>query len=189
MGKVLKGPSLFIYPTPALLIGANVDGKPNFLTAGAVGIANGEPPMISVAIRSRRYTHRGIIQNQNFSVNVPSVDLVKETDYCGIVSGTRVDKVEKCKFKVFYGKLGTAPLIEQCPINLECKVVHVLKLDSHSLIIGRVEETYISDECLTNGEPDIDKIRPMIYTVEPDCRYVACGKTIGTAFSIGRELS
>ena len=63
-----------------------------------------EPPTISVAIRHGRYTLKGIRQNMTFSVNVPSVDLVKETDYCGLVSGSKVNKVEACQFNVFYGK-------------------------------------------------------------------------------------
>ncbi len=188
MGKVLMGPSTFIYPMPALLIGTNVDDKPNFMTAAWGGIANGEPPMISVGIRPGRYTHRGISQNMTFSVNIASVDLVKETDYCGIVSGAKVNKAAACRFKVFYGKLGNAPLIEQCPINLECKVVHILKLDSHSLVIGRVEETHISESCLTDGKPDVNKIKPIIYTTRPAAEYRAFGEVIGAAYRIGLEF-
>ncbi len=126
MSKIPMGPTTWVYPMPALLIGANVDGKPNFMVVAWGGIANGEPPMISVAIRPSRYTHRGISQNLTFSVNIPSVELVRETDYCGSTSGAKINKVEACQFSVFYGKLGNAPLIEQCPINLECKVVHIL---------------------------------------------------------------
>ncbi|MFC1921177.1 hypothetical protein ACFLYQ_05585, partial [Chloroflexota bacterium] len=59
---------------------------------------------------------KGIKQNMTFSVNVPSADLVKETDYCGIESGSKADKVAVCKFDVFYGKLETAPMVEQCPV-------------------------------------------------------------------------
>lgn len=80
MGKALMGPQTLVYPMPALLVGANVDGKPNFMVVAWGGIANGEPPMISVAIRHQRYTLKGIRQNMTFSVNIPSVDLVKETD-------------------------------------------------------------------------------------------------------------
>ena len=144
MGKTLMGPQTLIYPMPVLIIGANVDGKPNFMTLAWGGIANGEPPMISVAIRHQRYTLKGIRQNLTFSVNIPSTNLVKETDYCGSISGSKVNKVEACQFNVFYGKLDNAPLIEQCPINLECRVVHILDLGSHSLIVGRIEETHIS---------------------------------------------
>jgi len=188
MDKILMGPQTLIYPMPALLVGANVDDKPNFMAVGWCGIANAEPPMISVAIRPHRYTHRGIRQNLTFSVNVPSTDMVRETDYCGLTSGSKVNKVEACRFRVFYGKLDNAPLIEQCPINLECKVMHILDLGSHSLIVGRIEETHISESCLTGGKPDVSKIKPLIYITAPAHQYQALGEVIAKAFSIGEEL-
>ena len=188
MGKVLMGPQTLIYPMPVLLIGANVEGKPNFMVAAWGGIANGEPPMISVAIRHTRYTDRGVRQNLAFSVNVPSVDMVKEADYCGLTRGSEVNKVETCRFKVFYGKLGNAPLIEQCPVNLECKVVHILDLGSHSLFIGRIEETHVSEDCLTDGEADVNKIKPFAYAKSPASQYQALGEVIAKAFSAGKEL-
>ena len=92
MSKTTFGPQTLLYPMPALLIGANVDGKPNFMTAAWAGIANSEPPMISVAIRHVRHTLKGVKQNMTFSVNIPSTDMVAETDYCGITPGTKADK-------------------------------------------------------------------------------------------------
>lgn len=150
---------------PALspMIGANCDGKPNFMTHAWRGcLSSGD--IVALSMDRRRYTHKGITQNMTFSINVPSVDLAKEAEYCGSVSGARHNKIEVCKFEVFYGKLGTAPLIEQCPLNLECRVIHVLAQSvMRSLIIGRVEETYISDDCLTNGKPDLNKIKALYY--------------------------
>ena len=188
MGKVTLGPQTLIYPMPATLVGANVNNKPNFMAVAWCGIVNSEPPMISVAIRPSRYTLKGIRDKLTFSVNIPSRDLVRETDYCGIASGSKVNKVEVCRFKVFYGKLNDAPLIEQCPINLECKVVHILDLGSHSLIVGRIEETYISENCLTDGKPDVNKIEPFVYTRTPSQQYQAFGEVIAKAHSIGAEL-
>jgi len=188
MGKVTLGPQPFIYPMPVLLIGAKVDDKPNFMTAAWGGIANGAPPMVSVAIRPRRYTHRGIRQNWAFSINIPSVDMVKEADFCGITSGSRVDKVDACKFDVFYGKLDSVPLIEQCPVNLECKVVQMLDLGSHSLVVGQVEEIHVSEDCLTDGQPDVRKVKPFIFTTVPDQNYRAFGDVLAKAFNIGKEI-
>ena len=188
MGKMLMGPRTLIYPLPVVLVGANVDDKPNFLAIAWCGIVNSEPPMVSVALQHHRYTHRGITQNLTFSVNVPSVDLVRETDYCGLVSGAKVNKVEVCKFKVFYGKLGSAPLIEQCPINLECKVAHILDLGSHSLFIGKIEETHVSEDCLTDDKPDVNKIKPFAFITQPARQYQAMGEVVAEAFSAGREL-
>jgi len=188
MKKLNLGPQTLLYPMPACLIGANVDGRSNFMTAAWCGIANSNPPMLSVALQHHRHTLKGIRQNNAFSVNVPSEDLVKETDYCGIVSGSKDDKTATCKFTVFYGKLETAPLIEQCPVNLECKVMHVLNLGSHALIIGLIEETHVSAHCMTDGEPDGRKVKPIIYGRAADKSYFKLGEVLAPAFSIGKEL-
>jgi flavin reductase (DIM6/NTAB) family NADH-FMN oxidoreductase RutF len=173
---------------PALLVGANVNKKPNFMAVAWGGIACSEPPMISIGIRHSRYTLEGIRQNWTFSINVPSADLVKEVDYCGMKSGHKVDKVGVCKFKVFYGKLSSAPMIDQCPVNLECQVVHILDLGSHALIVGRIEGTHISENCFTDGHPDISKINPLIFAPSTDHHYRLIGEFAGRAFSVGAEL-
>ena len=188
MNKTQLGPRTLLYPMPVLVVGSNVNGKANFMVAAWCGIANGEPPMVSVAIRPKRYTLIGINQNNTFSINIPSTDLIKEADYCGIVSGSDVDKVDICKFKIFYGKLKSAPLIEQFPVNLECKVEHSLNLGSHWLVIGKVEETYLSSDCLTNGNPDVNKIKPATFITQPAGEYRYLGEHLAKAHSIGREL-
>jgi flavin reductase (DIM6/NTAB) family NADH-FMN oxidoreductase RutF len=188
MSKATLGPRTLIYPTPALLIGAAISGKSNFMTAAWCGVVNSNPPMISVSLQHHRDTLKGVKENNTFSLNIPSVDMVKETDYCGIVSGAKTDKVADCKFNVFYGKLKTAPMIEQCPVSLECKVVQILNLGSHEMVIGQVEETYITDSCLTSGEPDVDKMKPLLWVMGPKSEYREFGKRVGAGFSIGRTI-
>jgi flavin reductase (DIM6/NTAB) family NADH-FMN oxidoreductase RutF len=78
-------------------------------------------------------------------------------------------------------------MIEQCPINLECSVVHTLDLGSHSLFVGRIEETYIAEDCLTDGKPDVNKVKPFIYTTGQEW-YHPLGKMMAKAFSVGREI-
>lgn len=187
MAKKQMGPQTLVYPMPVFLVGANVNDKPNFLTATWGGIANSEPPMLTVALRHQRHTLKGIKQNMTFSINIPSVDMAKEADYCGIASGSKVDKANVCHFTVFYGKLATAPLIEQCPVNLECTVVHMLNLGSHSLIVGRIEETHVSESCLTDGRPDVSKIRPLTWITAPASEYRDLGKVVAK-LGIGKEL-
>jgi flavin reductase (DIM6/NTAB) family NADH-FMN oxidoreductase RutF len=188
MDKITLGPKALCYPEPVFLVGANVNGKPNFLAVAWGGIANRTPLMMSVAIRHDRYTMTGIEQNMTFSANIPSLEMVSETDYCGIVSGSKVDKTTACGFEVYYGKLDTAPLIKQCPVNLECRVAHLLKLDSHTLVIGKVIETYVAADCLTDNKPDIAKIKPFIYTSGPTSSYYAVGDFIARAFSAGNII-
>jgi flavin reductase (DIM6/NTAB) family NADH-FMN oxidoreductase RutF len=188
MKKLTFGPQTIDYPLPVFLLGASVQGKPNFMTVAWGNIANSEPPMFGVAIRHTHYTCHGIQENRTFSVNLPSTHLVKEADYCGIVSGANENKVVACNFRIFYGKLETAPLIEECPVNVECEVVHELKLGSHILFIARIEETHFSDECLTDGHPDIHKIKPIVYNRSGIKTYHRVGEMLAPAFSIGRQV-
>ncbi|MFA4974516.1 MAG: flavin reductase family protein [bacterium] len=173
---------------PVFLIGANVDGRANFMTAAWSGVGCAEPLMLTVPIRHARYTLKGIDENGTLSFCIPPIDLVKETDFCGIASGAKVDKVKACGFKVFYGKTGTAPLIEQCPINIECSVHEKLDLGSHVLVIGKVEEIYAAESCMAEGKPDIDKMSAFIYTATPAREYRTIGKGIARAFSVGKEI-
>ena len=188
MPKVAIGARALLYTLPAVLVGANVDGKPNFSTYAWCGIVNGRPPMISVAFQLHRHTLKGVKQNGTFSVNIPSIQLVEETDYCGLVSGRDTDKVADCKFNIFYGKLFNAPLISECPINIECNALHILNLGSHEMVVGQIEEIHVTDSCLTNGEPDVNKIQPFLWVTRPTNQYWTFGKPVGDAFSIGRKL-
>ncbi len=185
MSKTKIPPQPLLYPYPAVLVGATVAGKPNFMTAAWCGVACSEPPMISVAIRPSRYTYQGVRENMTFSINIASAALVRETDYCGTKRGSEVDKVKDCGFNLFYGKTETAPLIEQCPVNLDCRVVHILELGSHALIVGRVEEAFVSDDCLTDGRPDAEKIKPFAFVAG---QYRAIGDIVARGFAAGQQL-
>lgn len=184
MKKVKLGPKPLLYPMPPVLVGAVVNKKPNYMTCSWCGLAGYRPPTITLALRDVRYTMRGIRENGTFSVNIPSSKMVKETDFCGIYSGKKRDKSQI--FKTFYGELKTAPLIEECPLNLECKSVHYLNTGSHILIIGEIVEIYINDNCLTDGKADPIKIDPLIYLTTA-MRYHRLGEFLGPAFRIGRE--
>ncbi len=184
MEKIKYGPESLIYPMPAVLIGAVVNNKPNFITIAWSGTVCSKPSMISVGIRPERYTLKGIMEHKVFSLNVPSVDNVKEVDYCGINSGNKTDKSEI--FEVFYGENKNIPLIEEFPINMECRLVHTIELGTHILIIGEVIETHVSKDCIADDIIEAVKINPIIYSTK-ERNYYAIGKKIGKAWSIGKE--
>lgn len=189
MSKREFGPQPWIFPNPTVLIGTLFDGKSNFAPFAWCGIVGGEPPTLSVGIRHQRHTLKGILQNRTFSVNVPSIDLLEETDYCGTVSGAQADKAKDCGFKVFYGTLNTAPLIEQCPVNLECEVLHMLNIGAHMLVIGQIVQSHVSEDCLTEDQPDIMKIRPFVYSrALTTRRYNALGEILGQPYEVGKKM-
>jgi flavin reductase (DIM6/NTAB) family NADH-FMN oxidoreductase RutF len=146
---------------------------------------NGKPPILALGLNQRHYTPVGIQEAQTFSVNIPSVDLVAETDYCGLVSGRAADK--SGVFELFYGELETAPMIKTCPVCMECRLWDVVTLPTHYLVLGEVVAVYSDPACLTDGKPDIRKLKPFVLTM-PDNRYWAVGEQIGRAWSVGKEL-
>jgi len=174
-----------LFPHSVVLVGADVDGQPDFVTVAWVTVACGTPPWIAIALNHVRHSLKGIKQNMAFSVNIPGKAMVKETDYCGMATGARTDKAQDCNFNVFYGEVASAPFIEQCPVNIGCNAEHIIKLGSHYLIAGLVKEVLASDECLTEGKPDISKVKPFVFVPG---KYYAIGEAFAKAFSVGKEI-
>lgn len=182
MEKVSIGPRPYMTTMPAVLVGANVEGRPNYMTVAWTGIASMDPPMIAIAINKMRWTEKGIVENGTFSVNIPSAKFSVETDHCGIVSGNKVDK--SGIFETFYGKLKTAPLIREFPVNIECQLRHTLELGSHHLHVGEIIDVHVAEDCLTSGVPDTRKIDPLVYS---NGEYFHIGEAISKAFSVGKN--
>ena len=180
--KKQLGPANCLYPSLTVLAGANVNGKPNFLTIAHVGIMTlGE---ISLGINKSHYTNSGIKENKTFSVNIPSQDLVRETDYCGIMTGKNTDKASL--FEVFYGELKTAPMIQGCPVNMECELVRTVDFPSHDVFVGRVMASYCDENVLTGGALDLSKVRPLLFDMATK-QYFALGAPVAKCWSIGKE--
>jgi flavin reductase (DIM6/NTAB) family NADH-FMN oxidoreductase RutF len=182
MAKVTVGPMPYMSVMPTVLVGANVTGMPNYMTAAWATVACLAPPMVCVALNKERYTVKGIEENRTFSLNVPSAGQVVETDHCGLVSGTKTDK--SGVFHSSYGKLKTAPLADECPVNIECRLFTAVDCGSHRLYIGEIVEIHADTACLTDGKPDIAKIKPIVYA---QAAYFGVGKEIEKAFSAGKK--
>ena len=109
-----------------------------------------------------------------------------KVDFCGIYSGKSEDKSRL--FKIFYGSIKTAPLIEECPINFECELIQSIELGSHTLFIGQIMETHVSDHCFENNRIVTETVDPLIF-VGPTRQYHRLGKTVAQAFHVGRKES
>jgi len=182
MEKIKVGTDFSGYPVPTVLVGAEVKGQANFMAVGWVTRVNMKPPMIAVGLNMDHYTPKGIEESGSFSVNVPGPDLLEKTDYCGIVSGRDVDK--SSLFSVFYGDLGNAPMIQECPLCIECRLLEVYRLPSNGLFVGEVVAVYTEERYLTDGQPDIRKMKPFVLT-SPDAYYCSVGERLGKAWNVG----
>ena len=162
-------------PLPIVLVGAMVKKQPNFLVIGYISPFNfGKHVFFS--LYKKRYTSIGIHENQTFSVNIPSIDLLKETNICGSKSGRNIDK--SALFDVFYGELKTVPMIKQCPITIECKVSEILDYDPNEGIIGKVVNSYVNENCLVDDKLDMRKVHPIIWATGGDFNYYYLGDRI-----------
>lgn len=188
MKKTKIDPMPLLFPHPTVIVGAEVDGKPDIATVAWSTIACGTPPWMAIALNRVRHSFKGVRQNMTFSVNIPGTGQFKETDYCGIATGSRDDKLKDCNWSVFYGDVKGAPYIEQCSVNIGCTAEHILKLGSHYLIAGPIKEIYVSDDCMKDSKPDVEKIDPIIYMTYPAGTYHKVGDYLGKAFSVGKEI-
>ena len=180
------GPVNALYPMPTTLVGATVNGKPNFLAIAHVGILNhGTPQYLSIGLAKFHYSNAGIHENKTFSICLPSENLMAETDYCGIMTGKKTDK--GALFDIFYGEVETAPMIRQCPVNMELRLHDVLDFQTHDVFIGELVQTYADDSVMTDGNIDIARLRPLIFDMASK-KYWALGQPLGNCWNIGKSL-
>jgi len=182
MSKITIEKNLFCLPWTQTLLGTHVNGKVNFMALDWLTRVNYQPAMLGICVNRGHASNAAIRQTGEFSVNIPTVDMVAVTDYCGIVSGNKEDKSKL--FEVFYGELRSAPLITACPLNIECKLVQTVDLPTNTLFVGEIRNIYSEEKYLENGKPDVKKVRPFLLTM-PDNRFWSVGEQVGTAWKDG----
>jgi flavin reductase (DIM6/NTAB) family NADH-FMN oxidoreductase RutF len=183
MGKIETSLDAICYPKPISIVGAMVNGKPNYLTVAYVSMVNRQPQYIGVGLNKVHYTNAGVKESGTFSVNFPSRAAVEVTDYLGLVSGRKYDK--STKVETFFGKLKTAPMIKECPHNLECRLIQTIDLPGNEFFIGEVVAAYTDEQCLTNGVPDIKKVDPIMLAGP---QYLGTGDYVAKAWDVGKKL-
>jgi len=161
MGKKSLKPTSAVLLTPVILVTCQEEGKnPNIITLAWVGVASSDPPMISIAIRPERHSHGIIKKTGEFVANLPTTAILKEMDFCGIASGSKVDKFSLTKLTPLPAEKLKAPLIKECPVNLECQVKQVIPLGSHDLFLGEVVAAHMDEEIRSEkGRMDMRKAR------------------------------
>jgi flavin reductase (DIM6/NTAB) family NADH-FMN oxidoreductase RutF len=172
-------------PMAVVVAGTVVRGRPNFMPAGWVTMANMSPPQLSIAVAKGRYTAEGILEAGAFSINLVTAEMVEKADYCGLFSGRDTDKSDV--FETFKGELEMAPLITDSPMAAECLVARTLELPTHYLFVGEVKNAYADEKYVENGKADLLEMRPLVLTM-PDNHYRMLGETVAQAWDVGRRL-
>ncbi len=187
--KKSVGPKTILYPTPVLIVGTyDKTGKPNVMTVAWGGICCSAPPCVSISVREATYTYASLLEQKAFTVSIPGEKHVKEADFIGIASGKDVDKFAVTGLTPVKSELVNAPYIDEFPLVLECKVVHSHKVGLHTLFVGEILDIKADESVLGEKGPEIEKIKPFLWSPDYGRGYYGVGQYLGKAFSIGKEL-
>ncbi len=182
--KISLGKQATIYPMPVLVVGSyDKNNVPNMMVVAWGGVSSSVPPMVSVSIRSKRYSYENIVNTKAFTINIASSKFLKEVDYFGNISGRDVNKFETTGLTAVKGDSVNAPYVKEFPLILELKVISIENYgsESHYQIIGEIMDVKIDPDYLNdNNKPDIFKIDPLIYSYGTR-NYHRIGRRIGQA--------
>ena len=174
-----------LYPMPVTLIGTVVEGRVNFINIAHVGILNAAAPhRISLGMSKSHYSNRGIREHRAFSVNLPSQQMVEAADYVGLVSGKAADKSKV--FETFFGEVENAPLIKDCPVAMECRLVETLDTPTYEVFVGEVVATWADPAVLTEGRVDLAKVQPLLFDMASR-EYWSLGKPVARCWQVGKK--
>jgi flavin reductase (DIM6/NTAB) family NADH-FMN oxidoreductase RutF len=175
-------------PTPTWLIGSyDAEGKPNLMTIAWGGICCSQPPCVTISLRKATYTYACIMERKAYTVGIPSVDFIKEADYCGIATGRDTNKFADLGLTAVKSDLVDAPYANELPVVIECKLLRTVEIGLHTLFIGEIIDIKADEKVLNaDGLLDIQKLNPLVYNPSQSS-YFSIGSMVGKAFLIGRK--
>ena len=164
MKQIFEQKNLFCLPWAQTILGTHLNGKVNFMALDWLTRVNFKPAMLGICVNKNNASHDAIVETGEFSINIPTIGMVEKTDYTGLVSGKRVDK--SGLFEVFYGELKAAPMISECPLSIECNLSQTVDLPTNSFFIAEIVNIYTEEQFLSDGSPDMKKIKPFVRSEE-----------------------
>lgn len=189
--KIKLGPHRLIAPFPTVLVVIGNMKKANILTIAWVSMLTGSPPTLGISVGSKGFSGEQIKENRNFSVNIASVEIMDETDFCGITSGKDTDKFKATGLTKLPSNHIESPIIKECPINVECKLVAANMVGRTNHFIGEILETHVDSDKINNpqdkGSILVEAINPLAY-FSGVREYWKIGERVGDAYKTGRKL-
>lgn len=191
MMKTTFGPQRILFPLPTTLIVTGSMQKANIVTIAWVSLLTSQPPTLGISVGQKGFSGEEIKKNREFTVNIATTDIMVESDFCGITSGKDLDKFDKTGLTKLPSNIVQAPIIKECPLNLECKLIESNIVGQTNHFIGEIVETHIDTDKLGDSENPasiiIDSFNPLIY-ISGAREYRTLGNKIGDAYKIGKKL-
>jgi flavin reductase (DIM6/NTAB) family NADH-FMN oxidoreductase RutF len=162
--KKLKKPSTAIIPCPVILVSVANEDKPNIITLSWAANVCSDPPSIAIGVRPNRYSYNLIKEAGDFVVNIPSCDLIDAALLCGTRSGRDHNKFDECDLTPVDATNVSAPMIEECPLNIEAEVREIVNVGVHDLFIAEVVAVHINQDVLDpKGRLELNIAAPFTY--------------------------
>ena len=188
MSKVLWKPGTMIYPLPAVLVSCGIkEEEYNIITIAWTGTVSSDPPMCYISVRPQRHSYEIIKKTGEFVINLTTKELTRATDWCGVRSGKKYNKFKEMNLTPVKAKFVSVPLIQESPVNIECKVTEIKPLGVHHMFLAEVlaihgDKKYMNKE---TGAFKLDKARPICYS---HGKYFELGEFIGKfGFSVMKK--
>jgi len=187
--KKLLGPTDRLYPMPSPLVLGGTMAEHDALAVAWIGIGAGTPPSVAMALRRTRRTLELIREHREFTVNIPRADDAAVVDYFGIVSGRKTDKFADTGWTAQPGSVVSAPIIAECPYNMECRVTHEIEIGEYVLVVGECVESHAEESILddTGEKVDVMRLDPLVY-IPGSREYRRLGEKVADAFAVGRTI-
>ena len=166
MSKQIWKPGNMLYPVPVVMVSCgNTPADYNIITVSWTGTICSDPPMLSISVRPERHSYALIKESKEFVVNLVTKDLTAVADWCGVKSGKDLNKFKTKKLTPLKGSIVEAPLIEESPVNIECRVTQTIPLGTHDLFLAEVVAVQVDESYLdAAGKFHLDKADPVCYS-------------------------
>lgn len=179
MGKEVWKAGNMLYPLPAVMVStADQKGNDNIITVAWTGTVCTNPAMLYISVRPERYSYALLRDSGEFVVNLTTEELARVTDWCGVRSGRDVDKWKETGLT--RGKaeeLKFAPVIAECPVNIECQIREVKELGSHHMFLAEVLAVQVDERYMKeNGKFELNDAGLLAYS---HGQYFTMGKELG----------
>jgi len=187
--KKSLGAKTLAQPAPVWAVSSyDEDGKANSMIAAWGGIASSDPASMTVSVRPSRHTFAGIMKHKAFTISICPEWLAAESDYLGMVSGSKEDKLAKTGLTAVDSDVVKAPYIDEFPMVIECELTETIEVGIHTMLVGEIKDVKCDEDKLIDGEhPDPKKIMPLIFT--PGTRdYYTIGERVGKGFNMGKKF-
>ena len=186
MGKIVWKGGALTAPVPPCMVTCGTEEKANILTIAWTGIVNTIPPKTYISVRPSRYSYNIIKESGEFVVNLTPSSLIRAADTCGVLTGAKVDKFAKCGLHKAKASVVACPVIEECPLSLECKVTDIIPMGSHDMILADIVAIDVDESLIDeDGKLHLDRAGLAAFA---HGEYFALGKKIGTfGFSVRKK--